>query len=263
MIDKRLQEELRVRFNPDGSQLRRYQMRLLDILKFIDQVCRENNIHYWLSSGTCLGAIRHEGFIPWDDDADVEMFEEDYKKFCLVMSKIQSSQFVLQNNKTDKNYHFSFGKVRDLNSIVKEDNIYDVNYKYHGCYVDVFPVAPSNSLKIFNLASFISLKYRRANVNNNKICRWCWSVLNTISLPILNMVSKIKINNTYRHILGQWCPKKRNYQHICAVKRVPFEGLQFPVPSDWNGYLSLIYGNYLNIPDVNKIQVHLTNFKLT
>ncbi|MDE6121888.1 MAG: LicD family protein, partial [Duncaniella dubosii] len=67
MIDPLIQQELRSRFNPDGSPLRSHQLLMLDMLKKIDRICAENNIKYWLSSGTCIGALRHGGFIPWDD----------------------------------------------------------------------------------------------------------------------------------------------------------------------------------------------------
>ena len=73
MIDAKVQSQLRERFNPDGSMLRRQQLRMLEILLHIDRVCAEHNIKYWLSSGTLLGAMRHGGFIPWDDDLDIEM----------------------------------------------------------------------------------------------------------------------------------------------------------------------------------------------
>lgn len=81
MIDIELQKKLRAEYNPDGSLLRRQQMRMLEILLHIDKICKENNIPYWLSSGTLLGAVRHEGFIPWDDDVDIEMMREDYLRF--------------------------------------------------------------------------------------------------------------------------------------------------------------------------------------
>ena len=73
MIDKKLQQDLRERFSPEGSMLRKQQLRMLEILLYIDKVCKEHGIRYWLSSGTLLGAVRHGGFIPWDDDLDVEM----------------------------------------------------------------------------------------------------------------------------------------------------------------------------------------------
>jgi lipopolysaccharide cholinephosphotransferase len=71
------QESLRQRYNPDGSLLRRQQMRMLDILLEVDRICKKNDIPYWLSSGTLIGAMRHDCFIPWDDDLDIEMMRKD------------------------------------------------------------------------------------------------------------------------------------------------------------------------------------------
>ena len=68
MITDTLQNELRERYNPDGSILRKQQLRMLEMLQYIDFVCKKHNIRYWLCSGTLLGAVRHGGFIPWDDD---------------------------------------------------------------------------------------------------------------------------------------------------------------------------------------------------
>ena len=65
MIDIKIQQKLREKYNPDESGLRKHQMRMLEILKYIDKVCKDNSIQYWLSSGTCLGAVRHGGFIPF------------------------------------------------------------------------------------------------------------------------------------------------------------------------------------------------------
>lgn len=71
MIDNDTQLTLRAQFNPDGSSLRNLQLQLVDILIEFDRICRKNNIDYWLDSGSLLGAARHGGFIPWDDDLDV------------------------------------------------------------------------------------------------------------------------------------------------------------------------------------------------
>jgi len=71
-------EELREKYNPDGSELRHAQLRMLEMLSFLDKVCTENKITYWIDDGTLLGAVRHGGFIPWDDDVDVAMPLDDY-----------------------------------------------------------------------------------------------------------------------------------------------------------------------------------------
>ena len=110
MISPELQLKLRERFNPEGSMLRRQQQRMLDILLYVDKVCRENDIRYWLSSGTLLGAVRHGGFIPWDDDLDIEMLKEDYEKFMRVF--VDNDDYVLQTRHNDKYYLLPFAKLR-------------------------------------------------------------------------------------------------------------------------------------------------------
>ena len=87
MIDESIQQKLRAKYNPDGSTLRRAQLRMLDILKFIDKVCRDNGLKYWLEGGTLLGAVRHGGFIPWDDDTDIAMTREDSMKLVKILRR--------------------------------------------------------------------------------------------------------------------------------------------------------------------------------
>ena len=82
-----MDSELRKRFNPDGSLLRRQQLRMLELLEVIDVICRKHQIPYWLSSGTLIGAARHKGFIPWDDDLDIEMLRSDYLRLLKVFLK--------------------------------------------------------------------------------------------------------------------------------------------------------------------------------
>lgn len=112
------QEELREKYNPEGSDLRRMQMKMLDILTEVDKICKKHDIPYWLAGGTLLGAVRHGGFIPWDDDLDIELMREDYLKLIPLLRKELPEKFVVQTNKTDKNYFLTFAKVRDTQSTI-------------------------------------------------------------------------------------------------------------------------------------------------
>ena len=133
------QEKLREKFNPDGSQLRKQQMRMLEILKEVDRICKKHHIQYWLSSGTLLGAARHKGFIPWDDDLDIEMLLPDYRRLMKILPEELPDNLALQNVKTDPNYFFFYAKVRDRNSFLAESNHYDRVWKERGIYIDIFP----------------------------------------------------------------------------------------------------------------------------
>jgi len=97
--------------------LRRQQMRMLELLLEVDRICKKHHISYWLSSGTLIGAARHGGFIPWDDDLDIEMLLPDYKRLLEVLPQELPETMALQSVDTDKNYFFFYAKVRDRRSL--------------------------------------------------------------------------------------------------------------------------------------------------
>lgn len=126
-----------IKFTP--AQLRRLQMVELDILLELDRVCRKNNISYFLCGGTLLGAVRHGGFIPWDDDVDVGFFRDDYERFCQVFPKeANSSRYFLQTWKTDKYYRWNYGKIRRLGTEYIRAGQEHMKYKT-GISIDIFP----------------------------------------------------------------------------------------------------------------------------
>ena len=131
---------LRERFNPDGSTLRRQQLRMLELLDAVDTICKKHQIPYWLSSGTLIGAARHKGFIPWDDDLDIEMLRSDYLRLIKILPKELPDNFVLQTNDTDPNFISIYGKIRDKKSYLEETNSYDRIFKEKGIYIDIFPL---------------------------------------------------------------------------------------------------------------------------
>lgn len=117
-MKKEVKEELRQKYNPDGSDLRKIQLRALEILKVVDLICKKHNIPYWLEGGALLGAVRHEGFIPWDDDIDIQILRKDYKKLLKILQKDLPDNLVVQSRETDEMYMDRMMKIRDLNSFV-------------------------------------------------------------------------------------------------------------------------------------------------
>lgn len=118
--------------------LRRVQLTQLEIAKEIRRVCEENDIHYFLACGTFLGAVRHQGFIPWDDDMDIGMTRSDYEKFCRIAPKKLKPEYCLQNWYTDPNYALPFGKVVKRNTLYLESKK-TRRLQENGFYVDIFP----------------------------------------------------------------------------------------------------------------------------
>lgn len=266
MIDEALQLQLRARFNPEGSLLRQHQLRMLEMLRYIDEVCQKHCIKYWLCSGTLIGAARHGGFIPWDDDLDIEMLRDDYEKFVKAMQQEKSSQYVFQTHQTDFDYLAPYGKLRDLYSCIKEDNYNDWYYKYQGVYIDVFIMEPSSSLFLYKCSSVLQdyVLFRMNPHIKNKTLRSvyfssAYFVLYHIVFPVIRCFSKVGARNQLRHTLGSYFPKSRDKNDIFPLSQMNFEGYMFPVPGDTDSYLRKIYGDYMRLPDLNSIKVHTTN----
>lgn len=264
MIDPKLQAQLRETYNPDGSLLRRHQLRMLEILKYVDSICRENNINYWLSSGTCLGAVRHGGFIPWDDDADIEMLREDYLKLKKILEK--ETQYDFQTWRTDPYYMHPFAKLRDKKSKINEHGL-DVNYKYRGVYIDIFILerVPLLIGKIYGCR----VKYHLLIMGSSKskLKKIFFRILkNTYFLSIFIMRPLLKPftnPNILRHTYGSgWVDKVQIKDLLMPLKEIMFENHMFKVPYNTDLYLTNLYGNYCELPDLSKIITHTTSVEL-
>lgn len=260
MIDANLQSQLREKFNPEGSMLRRQQLRMLEILLYIDKVCKEHNITYWLSSGSLLGAVRHGGFIPWDDDLDIEMLREDYEKFIKVFPN--NEDFVLQTHKNDRNYLLPFAKVRDLQSELDEFG-HNATFKYKGLFVDVFCLEMTPRFAYVFYGGLFYLLQKMQHSSSNCIIRELVVIFKNISYlsialfrPILRIFPHKKLN----HIYGsgpRW--KSRDRNHIFPLKEILFEEHKFPVPFAYDSYLYRMYGDFNKLPNLNKLRIHCRN----
>lgn len=262
MLDKETNSLLRAKYNPEGSKLRSLQLRELEILKYIDRFCTENNIKYWLSGGSCLGAIRHGGFIPWDDDIDIEMLDKDYRRFERLMLSQPKCKYVFHCRKSDPNYFLGFGKLRDLCSIINESKGFDKHYRYKGCFVDVFPVAPSNSIKLYAIGLRISSKLQDAICGQKKLRSLFWKSVSKLSTPLLTFLSTIGAKCNYRYRIGIPFSNVLDYRDFKEISYVEFENLKLPVPKNFHSYLTRMYGDYMSLPSDSDIQIHTNEFKV-
>ena len=218
------------RFNPEGSVLRLHQMKMLRILEFVDRVCRKHGIRYWLSSGTLLGAVRHRGFIPWDDDLDIEMLYRDYKRLMEVLPFELPSNLVLQTMHTDSNYVAPYAKLRETDSYISEVNNIGRNYKYNGVYIDIFYIEPVNYRMAWIASKFHGYIYRLSYLKNDRlgikkgVMRCLLFFLTYILYPCIRMIVKLSHTKEYRLGLGSGFLGVRLLDNIFPLSEVSFEG---------------------------------------
>ena len=168
-MEKEIEDELRRKYNPDGSDLRKIQLRVLDIMVIIDSICKKYNIPYWLEGGALLGAVRHGGFIPWDDDIDIQILRKDCKRLKKILQKELPLSFVLQTSDSDKFYFGRMMKVRDLNSTIITPNLFECKSKYRGVFVDIFTMDYVNPIN-YILHSFLKRRHLMIKNNISMIC---------------------------------------------------------------------------------------------
>lgn len=118
---------------------RKAQLLMIKILKEVHRICTENNIKYFLHFGTLIGAVRHNGFIPWDDDIDVGMLRPDYERFLQIVKNKLGNDFIFQNSSNDRGFAYCFSKIMLKDTIWIEQSSVQTSKKYNGIYIDVFP----------------------------------------------------------------------------------------------------------------------------
>lgn len=253
MIAQDIQQQLREQYNPNDSLLRRGQLRMLEILKAVDKVCRTHDIRYWLSSGTLLGAVRHGGFIPWDDDLDIEMLREDYLRLLPLLREELPNQFMVHDKESDRDYPYLYAKVRDKHSCIEEDYVFKT--KHTGCFIDIFPLerAPYSLFRIANRL-YVNLCHHSV-YRFRPIYKFNRMLLMRVVFPVFRKwVSVFHPHSDYHHTLGMVFETERCDADIFPLREIVFEGCAFYAPHNAHNYLKRMFGDYMTLPE--EIRVH-------
>ena len=259
------QEELRARFNPDGSLLRRHQLVMLEMLKELDRICSKHNIPYFLYWGTLLGAIRHNGFIPWDDDLDVGMMRKDYLRLLKVLPAELPEHIVLQTNDTDRNYFYMFAKLRYRHSFIDEGS-YDRVFKERGIFIDIFPFDKiSPTTQKWRLQSYAYTLFRSGNGSEQALRRiraLTWFNRH-VSFPLLRMASRLMNCKKITFDYGIPFHCVHDQSEIFPLSTHVFEGVQTFVPGNSHQVLSSLYGDYMMLPlDLDNVYHHVERLEI-
>jgi len=242
----------------------------LDILNDIDIYCTQNNLRYFLAYGTLLGAVRHKGYIPWDDDIDIHMLRPDYEQFITHYNN-RSSNYRVIENRLDSNYTQTFAKVHDSRTQVTETKF---NYGgTFGVYIDIFPLdtieSPEQIKKIGCYRRLLDSKAAVIGRNHTQLQNISYLIKKLLLLPFSRKKILQKINRLI--VKGAQNPDATHLCSFCSYTAqheqfprsmfqesilLEFEHRQYPAPRDYNSYLQAKYGNYMQLPPKEQQVTH-------
>lgn len=237
----------------------------LDLFLCFDSICKNLNLKYFLVAGSALGAVRHGGFIPWDDDLDVGMYREDYDRFMESAPSLLPTGIFLQNYKTDPQYPYVFAKLRNSNTTFVEKLLSNFSIN-HGVYIDIFPLDgyPEDILDRKKLSS-LKTKYRRKLFCGFKMPRSLKSKVLALILRFFGYHRRTAETLAQYELLISKYPVKDS-KIICSHGNrygerdylnktyygnglnVLFEGIQVRIPEKYDEYLTALYGNWRQLP---------------
>lgn len=255
--------------NIDLAQLKIIETEMLD---YLHALCEENGITYFMDSGTLLGAVRHKGFIPWDDDIDLVLPRADYAKLIEIVNA-QNGRYKVLCNETDAGYCYTFGKLIDTYTSLNEETAIDIENL--GVYIDLFPLdhLPDGTLarRIFHEHLWIARYFWGASVINNP--EWMkkgiknklvsWYAKKRGWRHWVNKVNKIVLTRKYKNSRYMANIVGTNNRYRCVEASVfqekiklEFEGRFFYAPKEYDAYLTNLYGDYRKLPPKEKQVTH-------
>ncbi|MBG9785023.1 LicD family protein [Shouchella lehensis] len=261
--------------------LKRVQIEAKDILIEFDRICKKNNLKYQMFAGSLLGTVRHKGFIPWDDDIDVCMLREDFEIFKAKCQDDLKDNYFFQSYETDPEFNRQFIKLRKNGTIFLEDNFKDSKI-HHGIFIDIFAldnVRPNSILgliqqKILYIMGRLQLLRvkRFSEKQDNKVKRSVFVFAHYILKAIpKKWTDKLDTkvarmfnseNEKYVSHLQNGVSKKRYNKFLRRkdefnlTELAEFEGIMVPIPKNYKEVLENIYGNYMDLPNIEDRKPH-------
>lgn len=255
------------------TELEHLQRVILSIAKYVDTLCKKNGIDYYLLGGSAIGAIRHHGFIPWDDDLDIVMDSDNYDRFVRVCREsLDVDNYYFQEG--FKDWPMPFSKLKLRGTVLKEPSGFVNDSGEQGIYVDIFKLENAPSSMIGQVWQYFCAKYLLCNC----LLRRGWDnttfskkVMMLASLPlnigairrfIKKQVEKYNKKDTdYRMFYAGRYRFSTSFYHKKLFGKpqwVAFEGIELPVPEGYDQWLRQIFGDYMTPPPVEKqVGLHL------
>lgn len=243
----------------------------LEILMAFDWLCKKYNLYYSLAYGTMIGAVRHSGFIPWDDDVDVMMPRIDYDKLIDIVrnDKEIRKKYVLLHN-AQKGYHYPFYKLCDARTVAKADD----NITKHGVWIDIFPVD-----SVYEDEKHTKRLHKQFRLMKNTVLSYTtdfhakhknWKFIPKFFLSIVAHVygidrlvakiekkARVERSKNKMSVLTWQSSTAGNMDDFYHSVMMSFEGTQFPVIKEYDAYLRGIYGDYMKIPPEKDRKTHM------
>ncbi len=252
-----------------NEELRRLQLTELEMLEEVDRICRKNGIPYSLDAGTLLGAVRHKGFIPWDDDLDVMLLHKDYERFYEACKKdLDTSRFFFQDYRTDPNYRWGYGKMRRLGTEYIKAGQEKLKQRTGIC-IDIFDAEnipdgeKERSKYIRQMFCVRKMMYSALGRTNegNPLMRLWYSLLYLVPIRTVFRIKnrwtrKVNATRTENVFFPTWPVKNHPYgfprRLFDEFTDVEFEGGKYMTIRDYDTYLKIRYGDYMKLPPVEQ-----------